>query len=389
MSQVERMSKPSFENTLAFLAKSTVAVDRKIHYPPKDPGQSRKAWERMWEVAGRYFGTEETLEEIGERNGLTGERVRQIVKKGIGRLHEVSDADIKLEYPLDSLDLRKPTTLTSRQKRSLAHGGRSIRIAELMREGKSAKEISDEFGSASVANARKVLREWNVNTPYQYKASSSEYKENLERLKTQDLSDQEIQKILDTVTIQIYRTHLKGDNALFTHIKKVTREAGLFVSGREISLLAEVLKGEGIPVGKLEQVLQEKPGRKQQVLRYYFLLSSHVTRAEDALRSAENLDPYRKDPVRELGKHAEQVPSVFQLYFSGSYSHVGTLFAELGYSDGLDFYNQFKLTISDLITGQCPASVFCYNGRYYYNANQRELLKTYLTKRIGEVSREK
>lgn len=131
--QVETSSK-SFADTLAFVEKaSAIPLQRKpavtgAFYPPKDAWQSDVIYRRNWEVTGRYLGTAETLEEIGVPVVLTGERVRQIVKRTVRTLHKRASNSVRTGVYLKNLDLRKPLTTESPREGSNAGSNISARF---------------------------------------------------------------------------------------------------------------------------------------------------------------------------------------------------------------------------------------------------------------------
>lgn len=388
MANAER-AKPSFENTVKFLSSSTAPIDRKTYYPTKHPNQSQKEWERMYQIVGYYMLTDEALEEIGHRYGVTRERVRQVVKDGITRLHHASEEHVQTQYRQESLGFTKSLTLESRKRRSLAGGGRSVKVAELAKAGKSTEEIRRELGlsGTQLAESRLVLRRWNVaNLEYLKKASYPDYKEKINRLKTQNLSDQEVEETLNSVTFGTYQYNSQGETPLFYPASNLAKEAGIFISAREVLYLSGLLRGNRIPVGVVERILRKKTRKGQKVLRYYFIFSGHKERALEVLQTNHALDRYRTNPVRALRSQDETVPSTYELQFSGAYSYVGKLLAEFGHAR---FSHQFKLTISDLIGSDCPVPVYQSRLGNFYESSQKEALRAYLAKRIEEVRRAK
>lgn len=377
----------SFENTLAFAAEaSAVPVDLKTYFPPKHSKQSNEQWQRDWEMTGLYFGTDKLPEEIGKTYELTGERVRQIVRGNLSKLYEASSEDIRARYPIETLRFGKPISNASR---SLARGGKSLQVQRLKDQGKSVREIKAELGLTGhqLSVVRIVLRRWDENLPYEREACSLEYRQNLERLKTDTPSFEEAQKILDSVTKTVYASRVGGDKALFFPIRKLAQEAGLIVSNREIANIAEILKKEQIPTGEVES-----SRGKQGVLRYHFITISDKDRAKQVLLHHPDLVLLSANPVRVLGKDTQDLPTASRLKNSGAYSAVQTLFKEIGYPR---LYPTFKQLEADIIDLNCPVSIFVYRSRslgskysrYYYEISMKEELKAYLLKRTSELKK--
>lgn len=329
MSNAER-ARPSFENTQAILANATAPIDRRTYWPLRDASQPEEKWIRMWEMVGEHVGIGDSLDKIGKRHDLSRERVRQLVKRAVINLYPLLDPEVQARYPLESLGFAKPRV-------ERAKGAESL-------------------------------------------------KKSLNRLRTQDLTDQEIQEVLNSVGCKTYTRLSKGENPLFTNIRNLAKEAGLFIPSRQVHylVLVEELK-KGIPVGLAKVTSKEKPGTRQKVLRYYFIFSGHKQRAVEVLQSNPAFDRYRTNPIRALRQTDEKTPSLSQLVFSGAYSHVNNLLAELGHAR---FSQECKLTISDLIANDCPVPVFRYRQpQYFYPTSQKEALKTYLAAKIEKIRR--
>lgn len=381
----------SFENTLAFAGEaSAVPFDLKSHYPPKPPKQSNEQWQRDWRITGLYLGTDRTLKEIGEVHALSSERVRQIIRRNLEQLRETSDEDIKRRYPIESLKFGKPFTIESLKRISLGKGGKSVEVQTLMHQGKSVNEIKAELKltGAQLTDVRIILRGWDENLPYEKEANSPEYRQNLERLKSDRLSFEEAQKILDKVTSRVYKTHVGGDKALFFPIRKLAQETGLFVSSLETASLVKILKEERIAIG-----MMDSPTRKQRVRRYHFIAISDKERAKQVLLSHPELAPFRVNPVRVLGKDSEDIPTCGRLKNSGLYLRVGAFFKEIGYPSS---YATFRRNLPEIIDVNCPVSFFVYRSRnlgskssvqYYYETGKKEELKAYLLERTSELKK--
>lgn len=219
-----------FERTLEFVLRAgSVPIDNKPanggFWPLKPACQSPEQYERAYEITGRYLGTDDTLEEIGGELRLTRERVRQIVEQIIRRLYKTADKSIQADYPLETLDLKKPRTLVSRGKHSRLNRDRASLTAK-------------------------------------------------------DLSYEEKRGIMSKVSRHRLRTGLKGDTPLFVTVSDLAKEAGLFVRGRELVSLVKTLEELVIPVGKIET-----SGRKGRKFYYYFICATDKKEAVRMLRN--------------------------------------------------------------------------------------------------------
>ena len=275
----------SFQNTLDFLADATPTFRYlQTPWPPRHNNLTETIWQRNYNIAGRYFGTDATLSKIAKDENLTRERIRQIAKAVVKALYRNSNLAVQYLHRPERFDFDKSYTLEGRQKKSQQRGGRSFQIAELVSQGMSSPEIKDTLGlnSASLCNARRILKDWGINMPTEKELNL----EKSEKLKDPDLSDAEAQKILDTITKSNYSNCSRGEEPVLIPVSRVARGADLLFTSRDIKFLYSILRNSGIPASSVPLQKSNKNLPMQTIPRYYFIRSLDIDRAITALKQS-------------------------------------------------------------------------------------------------------
>lgn len=233
--------KRSFENTLAFVSDERVSsfpIDTKTQIPPRSKSMTQTQWERNWRIVGAYLGTDKLLEEIGRDPGITKERVRQIVKSGVKKLHQIQSTEIRDEFLLGKFGYWKPLPIVLRRRRSESKGGVAVKIEQALAKGKTLPKIKEEFTSEQVLTARTTLRQWGIEIPYEHQPILPKYL----KLRDPELADWEKQKLLDSIEHHgALRILSSGEEPLIVSVSKVGRKAGLFFSNKKLILFTHCL----------------------------------------------------------------------------------------------------------------------------------------------------
>lgn len=341
------MATPEFENTISFVGRITTPPDHRQYFPPKPKKQSPDRWVRDLEITGLYLGTGQTQEEIGAKYHLTRAAIHLILKKSLSQLYQSSEERLKDEFPRESLGTAKPLPIGSR---------------------------------------RRTLSSWRADLPYEQKAKSPIYRQNLALLLTNTLPYQEAQAIIDQVTHSTLYTHSLGDKPDFLSVAKLARRSGLTVSFRHIQHLIQVLKDNHVPTGLIEEKprLLKRADTITYSQRYYFIPSCYEERAKAVLQNHPELASFSEKPVLILGNKSTETPTRQQLLYSGSYKSVGRLLDELGHHF---FMLHSRLTTEDLIGPNCPVSIFVIMKQlnFYYRVDDEEVLRTFLLDRIAQL----
>jgi len=375
--------KPSFENTLAFVTDervSSVPIDTKVQTPPRSKWTTQAQWERDWEITGEYLGTDKILEEIGREREISRERVHQIVKRRIGQLHQIQNAEVKSEFSLDQFSYHKPLPVSLRRRRSEARGGLSARIEKALLEGKTIPQIEEELKPRQISNARKALRGWGIEIPYEY----NHILPRIEKLRDPGLTDEEKQKLLDSVGHKhnsVLKVLSSGEEPLTIPVSRIGWQAGLFFRVDKVNFIYALLRSKGVPASSFSHFVRSREGNREKIRRtYYFICASDRDRAIEIINSTKELDQYRVNPVTILGKATDRIPRAGELQDSGNYSHLGSLVIEIR-EKSLGRY----IRAENIILDDCPASVFRYKKSRFYRLDQQKQLRKYLKRRLREL----
>jgi len=391
--ETETVPKKSFQNLMDFLAVQVFPIDLKTQVPPKNSNQNQEKWERNLRITGVYAGTDpdQTLDEIGG-DDLSRERIRQIVNNAVKRLWQIQTPQLKETFPWESLDFDKSHTLAGRQKQSQKRGGISLKVVQLVSQGKSATEIREilEISGRSLCAVRQTLKNWGIEVPRQKRV-----RERFASLADPKLSDREVQKVLDTITRYTYIVLSQGEKPLLTKLSNLARDAGLIFSSRDIGLISAVLKKAGVRIGFVanKHNYRRKSGA-QTNWGYHFIRTLDRNRAVSMFKQAPEAEHLRINPVTVLGKTSGEMPSVnVSKLKSGEFASVMNLIAEIR---GRRIGSGSKIKLTDVVEDNCPVSIYQYDKRgrsgshntcsvYRYRLEQKEELKAYLAKRLKSL----
>ncbi len=357
-----------------------------MQFPAKATVQTQEQWEKMWEVVGLYAGTDDPLEAIAERYDLTRERVRQIFKEGVTKLHEQTIWHIANEHPQETLGYAKPLSIRSRQNMSRAGGGTSSKIAELVEKGVSLKDIQSSLAitSSQLDRSRSVLSHWQVELPYKLEGASPSYKKGLEKLRDPETSPAEIWQILNTIDQGRYQRYSRGANPYLVPVSKIARQCGLVFKNSWLIQITDCLNQAGIPVG-----IAEKKQKGQKSHHYRFIAIRDRESVIKILQTDPSISTLRKSRIVQISGTEQQIPSNYNLLFKGEYKSVGSVLRELGFRLG------GKVGFQKLITKDCPAPVYMYTKRtksgkdkreYYFHKKDHDAIKSYLQKKLKSNS---
>jgi len=107
----------------------------------------------------------QTLSEISDLYGVTRENVRLMNKIQLANLHANANSYVQGRYSLESLETRRPITLSSRVNLSIIQNGSVLAVRDMVRAGMTTEEINQLLGSEVVSNARNRLEKWEMDRP--------------------------------------------------------------------------------------------------------------------------------------------------------------------------------------------------------------------------------
>jgi len=378
----------SFDNLRRFLSEGAVAAvrtyppgekpdysDKSIYYPQPGKFTDLQALERNLGMVWDYVLGEETLKEIGRRNGnLTREAARTIIKRAVRSLHEAADDPSRDRFPFESFDFAKPLTLGSRQRKSEARGGISLKIARRLDQGANLEELKKDYTTSQLINARPVLKSWGYELGRKINLILPQF----EGLRNLDATDEEIQSLLDKIRNHRQYQVLK-QAGLAIDLSTVAKKAGLYVWTHQMYFISESLAREKLPQAKFANKIKDKNGQER-IVCYRIIARIDQLNAIDILRVDRNLDDLRINPVRQIaGPKGEKLPNTTQLK-SEEYASVSKLIGEIR---GLRWTGKAKggIKTADIIEGS-PVGIYGTGNKISYRKDQREELRNHLESRL-------
>ncbi|MBI4037936.1 hypothetical protein HY382_02735 [Candidatus Curtissbacteria bacterium] len=370
---IANQGEKSFANTISFLEEaSAVPIDWKMQFPTKGKTQSRKQWERAWEIAGLYAGTDYTLDDIGKKYNLTRERIRQIFKAGVTKIHDQSNWHIADKHPLETLNLHKPRPVKSRKEYSESRNGLSSKIAEEIEKGASLNEIEEKLKISVSGRHRSVLSGWGVNIPYKSEAFSAEYKQELEKLRDPQTPNGQLHKIMCTVIEHgRYERYSKIPNPYVISVSKAARLASIFPHPYT-SQIARMLLANNIPVVRYKY--KYKDGKE---IFTYMIASGKLNSARLVFKK-KAFDRFRKNPVTVIGSNNGEIPATTPIKNSPDFANLSSLIKEMGLK--LPQTRRGRPRLTSFIKANCPVPVFVYCSYHTFRLSDKEALKNYLLK---------
>lgn len=143
----------------------------------------------------------------------------------------------------------------------------------------------------------------------------------------------ELIKVITVGVKQYYSKDRQNISAVFVDVSEVAREAGFYQRLRkgDSSFLAEYLDSRSIPVGEVQQVI-ENGKQKGSVNNYRFILVADREEAIDILKGAEGerFEQMRKNPVRSYGPKFLNLPNTTQLRDREDYPSIFKLLSVYG-----------------------------------------------------------
>lgn len=265
------------------------------------PGLSEDQWIRQRNIGGAYHGSPSaTLKDVGERYGITEERVRQISYAFLTNLWNNVSKEKKDRHPLNELrTARKTRSQRSREIYSARHGGISLRIKEELEKGITdinTININTGIPIVIILRSRYTLKRWGIDLPRKRHL----YEETLRQLENEN-DDKTSQELLDQLPYTTIRDYIgkKKEPRLFYSLLTLVREAGFHLKNKETHFFAGSLQKAEVPMTRKDIVVQ---GTRPHIATYYILLLRDKDRVTKVLREDQDLQRFLINPVSGLWK---------------------------------------------------------------------------------------
>jgi hypothetical protein len=316
-------------------------------------------------MTGVYFGSRASHWEIGVTyGGITGERVRQIVERTMKNLWHLSSENTKRQFPLDSIQLRKPFDKEIRKRISKGRGGGvAARALDLLEEGKTPEEILEELNLPvhKASELKGLMRRWGHEVPRLTRDNRD-----LSRQLQKARADEEIKEIFSRIGTSFRQNQVgpEPERLLFA-VKNLTDN--LYVSNQGIELVVLSLRNAGVPVGEVVS------GRRDAT--YYFIAKQHLSRAREVLLNDETLDRFRSNPVIQVAGFEETTaPRVRDIYKKGAYVSLRMVYTQIGFV----FWHWKRDGLLGDLGSKCPVPIFRHQGQYWVKSDDQDKLQKYL-----------
>ncbi|PIT88851.1 MAG: hypothetical protein COU27_03145 [Candidatus Levybacteria bacterium CG10_big_fil_rev_8_21_14_0_10_36_7] len=352
-------------------------LDKGIYFPPLSKGQTIEDYNEGFEIMGEYLGLDLTLEEVGKSSKrskkTTYENIRVKIKRRVEQAHRNVSEDVRERFPFESFDFRRPWSLASRQKKSIAMGGKNVEIARRIAKGESFDDIRNDFSSTDAYSARKIMERWGITLGREDKIVPS-----FEGLRDSKKTKEEIQELLDQITNPSQVNVLKKAG-LIVAVMNIAGEAGLYLRGKDAQRIRDIFRRNRLPLAK---VALERKGK---VLGYYSVVATiNKEEAVGVLGDDKGLDDLRTNPVILLaGPEGKSLPNTTELVHSGEYVALGNLIGEIrrmrwsGRARG-------GIKTGDIIKDS-PATIYFAGTTNYYKKSEEDMLRVHLESRMKEL----
>lgn len=240
---------------------------------------------RQLAIAGAYLTSPASLRDLEEIYGMTYEGIRQNLIRFIQDLHALSSRKTQLQFPLETITLKKPPSFEKHIFQSHRKHGKSADVALLLKEGTSFDDAARQLSLTphQRISVRHSVKKWGFDIPSKSHPLQSSFPDLYKEL-TQSTDPIRIQTILDQLTIRYFLKMAhpsNGQEPFLIPLKTIVPEIASYRSNAK--LICARLKELGIPVGITHSQSNSRP------LNYYFIPISFLKTAQQALISDELL----------------------------------------------------------------------------------------------------
>ena len=322
----------------------------------------------------------QTLDNIGSSYGVSREQIRMDKSNHLKDLNAASPQNVRVKYPFDSLNMRRPQTLSMTIDKSFAssRGVSTMEINQMCKEGMSAKEIAGVIGGNKLAAARIKLKEWGLQAP---ELIQRNFIETIKKIKDPATTIEELRELIKTFDNHtILRHYSRGKKQMLVPVSDLQNVAWGNKDTRSSKKIFQLLQDAGIPVHSISQDV--KIGGKEIKHVYRFTL---MRTKEEALRvlmdsSVEN----RHILVEQVAGPMlppESTPNTYQLFGAKTGEWVSVASYTLGYGSGKKLHHLMQAITSE---DSFPVSVVKYQSssgkdtRLYIKKSYRDAFDKWL-----------
>lgn len=341
-------------------------------------------WAKRLNITGIYFGTSLTLDEIGQRYGdISSEAIRQIIEKSIHDLHRNSSPETQTKFPLTSIPLAKPLSVTNNiENKAITNASNLEAISKQL---KNSIADLDQITTNTNLTKKEVRLALKIIKSQSAKAKKAEWHQ-IDDLKKNtwqaicniiEHSDDKVQTqaaidILD----QYHATKLlrKKDPSLLTFTDILGKKPEGFTKNIYI-----VLRSANIPVIRL---MNQTPVQKKYEGVSYHVPIRFVEEAKEVLKNSPLKNDIKNHVQQIAGPQTLTLPSTTEFSRPKKFKKVGSLIPSVRKANlkNISFYQLYN---------ECPVPVYMYKtakkSGYLYQAAREQEVKEYLDQKLQEL----
>ncbi len=285
------------------------------------PGTDDYAKNRNTHIALKYLFSGMYLDAVGREEGITRERVRQIVNRYLDRLWKTSSSDLKNQYPRRQLSTKKDNISNPFREGEKVTEASQIRLA--FREGATTAQLLQDYGAKSVGIVRRGLIKRGLPAP----ELAQRIKAIIPEILDPNTSNERLCVLIKEFdSRRLVQQYSRGENPLLTGISKIMLKAWGNKNLRNTREAQRLLKKKGLPE-------MDAKGAQSNRMDYRFTFKRCEEEAVEALKEAP--DNFKGSSIRlaygDLPE-GEKPPNTTMLTGSQKKSHrrVSPILKELG-----------------------------------------------------------
>lgn len=283
------------------------------------PGMNSERWANYRNIFGTYILSHATLGQVGKIYGISRERVRQI-----------NEIVLKKLFPENKISIKKEVKYLPKEW-LLVKDNLGTEIVEFLEQGLSTDQILSCFDTRSsrteAIKVLRMLREMDFDIK-RIKKSHGEYLRIQQELLKEDLSDGQIQSLLDQINSMQGIQFLLPTRKAVIPIRDVLLSVGFHYRINKAEVFYDALIDAGIPFGMAENIVQTGPQKGRRW--YYFIAAQHRQRAEKALQTNPDLVKFLENPVKQINGPKTKIPTTTEIMGRRGVLSFASILSEFG-----------------------------------------------------------
>ncbi len=344
----------------------------------KEPnGLNISTWIRDRNILGVALLSHANNIQIGDIYGIGRDRVRRIINETSFTIWQNCSEGIREKFPYGEIPFDRSYG-NQNPENMLLQDNLGSRIVGFLENGLTALGVRSELSDVSPQRLYKNLRSLR-KLGFEVPGLDMTKAENLSisvGLQDTNLSDEQIQSLLDSVKLRFYQAMIKSKE-IIVPVRDLLKQAGFYYrTDWDADLFYQAIKKAGIPFGSVKNTIHKGP--QARIRFYHFIASLHLRRAIDSLASNPDLKRFLENHIKHCAGPEVPLPTTTKLQNPKEFGRCGRVFQECGISH----QHYSKMNIDEFFQG-CPVPVFRYDGSqqatYFYPISQKKALIGFIT----------